>query len=218
MIIRKLIPVNITKTDKFQMMPVSSKLLFFEMLVRSDYDGFINNSASIIDDCGASLDDLNLLISKGFVRFVKDKTVFMLYLRRFIFMNETKLSGRLTKDPVVRYTSSGKVVTQFILAVDRIRKDDKNEADFIPVVFWGKSAEIIGNSLKKGSKILVDGRIQVRSYDAKDGSKRWVTEVIGRRFEYMESKSSNASSGSFSTFGKEEPVPFNEPFDEEIQF
>lgn len=70
-------------------------------------------------------------------------------------MNETKLSGRLTKDPVVRYTSSGKVVTQFILAVDRIRKDDKNEADFIPVVFWGKSAEIIGNSLKKGSKILV---------------------------------------------------------------
>ena len=92
------------------------------------------------------------------------------------------------------------------------------KTDFIPVVFWGKSAEIIGNSLKKGSKILVDGRIQVRSYDAKDGSKRWVTEVIGRRFEYMESKSSNASSGSFSTFGKEEPVPFNEPFDEEIQF
>ena len=76
MIIRKLIPVNITKTDKFQMMPVSSRVLFIEMLVHSDYDGFINNSASIIDDCGASLDDLNLLISKGFVRFVKDKNSF----------------------------------------------------------------------------------------------------------------------------------------------
>lgn len=76
MIKRKLIPVNITKTDKFQMMPMSSKLLFFEMLVHSDYDGFINNSASIIDDCGASIDDLNLLISKGFVRFVKDKNSF----------------------------------------------------------------------------------------------------------------------------------------------
>ncbi len=76
MIIRKLIPVNITKTDKFQMMPVSSKLLFFEMLVCSDDAGFINNSASIIDDCGASIDDLNLLISKGFVRFVKDKNSF----------------------------------------------------------------------------------------------------------------------------------------------
>ena len=132
-------------------------------------------------------------------------------------MNETKLSGRLTKDPVVRYTSSGKVVTQFTLAVDRIRKDDKQEADFIPVVFWGKTAEVIGNTLKKGSKILVDGRIQVRSY-AKDGSKRWVTEVIGRRFEYMESKASSTSSDSFSTFGKEETIPFTEPFDEENPF
>lgn len=133
-------------------------------------------------------------------------------------MNETKLSGRLTKDPVVRYTSSGKVVTQFTLAVDRIRKDDKQEADFIPVVFWGKTAEVIGNTLKKGSKILVDGRIQVRSYAAKDGSKRWVTEVIGRRFEYMESKTSSTPSDSFSTFGKEETIPFTEPFDEEIPF
>lgn len=76
MIIRKLIPVNITKTDKFQMMPASSKLLFFEMLVRSDDAGFLNNSASVLDECGASLDDLNLLISKGFVRFIKDKNSF----------------------------------------------------------------------------------------------------------------------------------------------
>lgn len=133
-------------------------------------------------------------------------------------MNETKLSGRLTKDPVVRYTSNGKVVTQFTLAVDRIRKDDKQEADFIPVVFWGKTAEVIGNTLKKGSKILVDGRIQVRSYAAKDGCKRWVTEVIGRRFEYMESKAYSTPSDSFSTFGKEETIPFTEPFDEEIPF
>lgn len=70
MIKRKLIPVNITKTDKFQMMPVSSKLLFFEMLVRSD------DAASVLDKCGASIDDLNLLISKGFVRFVKEKSSF----------------------------------------------------------------------------------------------------------------------------------------------
>lgn len=76
MIIRKLIPVNITKTDKFQMMPASSKLLFFEMLVRSDDAGFLNNFASVLDECGASIDDLNLLISKGFVRFVKDKNSF----------------------------------------------------------------------------------------------------------------------------------------------
>ena len=76
MIIRKLIPVKILKSNRFQLMPVSSRVLFIEMLVHSDYDGFINNSASIIDDCGASIDDLNLLISKGFVRFVKYKNSF----------------------------------------------------------------------------------------------------------------------------------------------
>lgn len=76
MIIRKLIPVKILKSNRFQLMPVSSRVLFIEMFVHSDYDGFINNSASIIDDCGASIDDLNLLISKGFVRFVKDKNSF----------------------------------------------------------------------------------------------------------------------------------------------
>lgn len=76
MIIRKLIPVKILKSNRFQLMPVSSKLLFFEMLVRSDDAGFLNNSASVLDECGASLDDLNLLISKGFVRFVKDKNSF----------------------------------------------------------------------------------------------------------------------------------------------
>lgn len=57
MIIRKLIPVKILKSNRFQLMPVSSRVLFIEMLVHSDYDGFINNSASIIDDCGASIDD-----------------------------------------------------------------------------------------------------------------------------------------------------------------
>lgn len=76
MIIRKLIPVKILKSNRFQMMPMSSKLLFFEMLVRSDDAGFLNNSASVLDECGASLDDLNLLISKGFVRFVKEKSSF----------------------------------------------------------------------------------------------------------------------------------------------
>lgn len=76
MIIRKLIPVKILKSNRFQLMPMSSKLLFFEMLVRSDDAGFLNNSASVLDECGASIDDLNLLISKGFVRFVKDKNSF----------------------------------------------------------------------------------------------------------------------------------------------
>lgn len=133
-------------------------------------------------------------------------------------MNKVQLSGRLTKDPVVRYTSSGKIVTQFTLAVDRIRKDDKKEADFFPIVFWGKIAEVMGNTLKKGSRILVDGRLQLRSYDGKDGVKHWVTEVIGRQFEYMESKAKTPDAADFTAFGKEQDIPYQEPFDEEIPF
>lgn len=87
MIIRKLIPVKILKSNRFQLMPVSSRVLFIEMLVHSDYDGFINNSASIIDECVASLDDLNLLISKGFVRFVKEKSSFYVVSEE-VYFNE----------------------------------------------------------------------------------------------------------------------------------
>ena len=105
-------------------------------------------------------------------------------------MNKIILLGRLTKDPEVRYTQSGKVVTQFTLAVDRpyAAADGKQEADFIPVVIWGKSAELAGNSLGKGQRALVEGRVQIRSYDANDGAKRWVTEVIADRFEFIERK------------------------------
>lgn len=105
-------------------------------------------------------------------------------------MNKIILLGRLTKDPEVRYTQSGKVVTQFTLAVDRpyAAADGKKEEDFIPVVIWGKSAELAGNSLGKGQRALVEGRVQIRSYDANDGSKRWVTEVIADRFEFIERK------------------------------
>ena len=87
MIIRKLIPVKILKSNRFQLMPVSSRVLFIEMLVHSDYDGFINNSASIIDDCGASIDDLNLLISNGFVRFVTEKSSFYVVSEE-VYFNE----------------------------------------------------------------------------------------------------------------------------------
>lgn len=105
-------------------------------------------------------------------------------------MNKIILLGRLTKDPEVRYTQSGKVVTQFTLAVDRpfAAADGKKEADFIPVVIWGKSAELAGNSLGKGQRVLVEGRVQIRNYDANDGSKRWVTEVIADCFEFVERK------------------------------
>lgn len=101
-------------------------------------------------------------------------------------MNHVTLIGRLTKDPEVRYTQSGTPVGTFTLAVDRrVQKDKPKEADFIPCVVWGKTAEIVGNWCKKGKQVGIEGRIQVRSYDAKDGSKRYVTEVIVSNLELL---------------------------------
>ena len=108
-------------------------------------------------------------------------------------MNKIILLGRLTRDPEVRYTSTGKVVCQFTLAVDRpfANQEGQREADFIPVVIWGKQAETCGNYLSKGQRVLVEGRLQIRSYNAKDGGKRWITEVIADHFEFIECKANS---------------------------
>ena len=135
-------------------------------------------------------------------------------------MNKVILMGRLTRDPEVRYTQSGKVVCQFTLAVDRFttNAEGQREADFVPVVVWGKIGELCGNSLAKGSRALVDGRLQIRSYEVKDGSvKRWVTEVIAGAVQFLDRKtSSNTQShgepSAMDSFGSQVP------FDEEIPF
>ena len=98
--------------------------------------------------------------------------------------------GRLTKDPDVRYTQSGKCVCTFVLAVNRETKNEQGtyDADFVPVVVWGKAAELAGNSLAKGHRVLVEGRLQNRSYEAKDGSKRYIAEIISQHIEFVERK------------------------------
>ena len=133
-------------------------------------------------------------------------------------MNKAIIMGRLTKDPDVKYTQSGKCVTQFTLAVDRQFKDanGNKETDFIPVVVWGKAAELVGNSCQKGHRLLVDGRLQIRSYEAKDGSNRWVSEIIANGVEFVERKSDKGgTSGDKSEF---EQFGHAVPFDEDIPF
>lgn len=117
--------------------------------------------------------------------------------------NHITLLGRLTKDPEIRYTPSQKVVAQFTLAVDRPFSGEKREADFIPCVVWGKSAELIGNSCQKGHRLLVEGRLQIRNFEAKDGTKRYIAEVIANSFEFIERKEQK----SMANMGKE--VPFD---------
>nr|DAS74327.1 MAG TPA: Single strand binding protein [Caudoviricetes sp.] len=134
-------------------------------------------------------------------------------------MNKVVLIGRLVRDPDVRYTQSGKAVTSFTLAADRrVRKDAdaQQTADFIPVVAWDKLAEICGNYLAKGRRTAVEGHIQVRSYEAQDGSKRYVTEVVAENVEFLETKraaTSDASQGYDGVGGLETPIP-----DDDIPF
>lgn len=102
-------------------------------------------------------------------------------------MNHFVGIGRLTRDPEVRYTQSGKACAKFTLAIDRRGNGEKQE-DFIQCVAWEKIAEVISQYTGKGRKIAVEGRIQTRSYDANDGSKRYVTEVVVQSMEFCDSK------------------------------
>jgi hypothetical protein len=106
-------------------------------------------------------------------------------------MNHWTGSGRLTKEPELRYTQSGKAVTQFTLAVDRKRAaTGKAETDFLPCIAWEKLAETIAEYCTKGVKLMVEGRVQVRSYEAKDKTRRYVTEIIVTGMEFCESRKS----------------------------
>lgn len=98
-------------------------------------------------------------------------------------MNKFIGSGRLTKDPEVRYTQTGKCVCQFTLAMTD-GYGDNAKSTFLPVVVWEKMAEACGNNLIKGQAVLVEGRIQVRAYEAQDGTKRYVTECVARNVEF----------------------------------
>ena len=129
-------------------------------------------------------------------------------------LNRAILIGRLTKDPELRYTPNGVAVASFTLAVDRpfTNQQGEREADFIPVVVWRKQAENCANYIGKGSLVAVEGRIQVRTYDAKDGQRRWVTEVVADNVRFLD-KRGNTNLQDISMIGSE--VEYNE---EDIPF
>lgn len=115
-------------------------------------------------------------------------------------MNKVFLIGRLTKDPELRYTSTNTAAASFTVAVNRnfTNQNGEREADFINVVVWRKQAENVKQYLTKGSQVAIDGRIQTRSYDAQDGTKRYVTEVVADNVQFLDSRSAS-SSGMTST-------------------
>ncbi|MFR0576552.1 single-stranded DNA-binding protein [Limosilactobacillus reuteri] len=118
-------------------------------------------------------------------------------------LNRAILTGRLTRDPELRYTTSGTAVVQATIAVDRQFKNQQGEreADFINLVIWRKAAENFANFTHKGSLVGIDGRIQTRTYENKQGQRVYVTEINVDNFSLLEPRQSdgqqfNNSNGS----------------------
>ncbi|MCJ8341988.1 MAG: single-stranded DNA-binding protein [Cetobacterium sp.] len=130
-------------------------------------------------------------------------------------MNLVVLIGRLTRDPELKFGQSGKAYSRFSLAVDR--PFQKGEADFINCVAFGKTAELIGEYLRKGKKVAVNGRLQMNRFEM-NGEKRTSYDVLVENIEFVESKSSSDSSSySAPSYSKPqsspEPVKSNDNFD-----
>ena len=123
-------------------------------------------------------------------------------------MNKIVLIGFLTKEVDLRYTPNGVAVANFTLAVDRpFIKDGNKETDFINIQVWNKAAENCAKYLDKGKQAAVEGRLQIRSYEGNDGNKRYVTEVVADRVEFLSAPSKKEEQSieeqAQEVFGKE---------------
>ena len=129
-------------------------------------------------------------------------------------MNKVVLVGRLTKDPELKFAQgTGTAVATFTVAVNRkFKREGQPEADFIPIVVFGKRAEATANYMTKGKLLSVSGNIQTRNYEAKDGTKRYVTEVIADEVDFLEwgekkeDRVAGRSSQNTGTFGNDESI------------
>jgi len=123
-------------------------------------------------------------------------------------MNLVVLTGRLTRDPELKYGQSGMAFCRFTLAVNRMRKDDP--ADFINCTAFGKTAELIGEYLRKGNNTGVQGKLQTSTYEV-NGEKRYRTDVIVDRIEFLESRNSSENSFASNSSPKTTTNSYNQP-------
>jgi len=121
-------------------------------------------------------------------------------------LNKTIIIGRLTRDPELRYTQNGTSVASFSIANNRTYAssgEKKDSVSFFNCVAWGKLGEIIVQYCKKGHRIGLDGRLQQRTWEDKDGSKKNTIEIVAENVHFLESKKSEASSDNFANLGTE---------------
>ena len=112
-------------------------------------------------------------------------------IERGLYMNSVILIGNLGRDPEQKFTATGKAVTNFSMAVKR--PFSKDETDWINIVAWNKTAELCTQYLKKGSKVAIEGRLQVRDYETSEGQKRYVTEVVANSVEFLDSRNNSTT-------------------------
>ena len=117
-------------------------------------------------------------------------------------LNKVILIGRTTKEVELRRTSSGTAVATFTLAVDNrfVLKDGKPSTDFISCVAWANTAETMEKYVRKGALIAIEGRIQTRNYDNKDGNKVYMTEVVVENMRMLESRGDRSSYNSLDSY------------------
>ncbi len=129
-------------------------------------------------------------------------------------VNKVILIGNLGKDPEVRHLDNGRAVANFSLATSEVYNNKNGErvtnTEWHNIVMWTPLAELAEKYLKKGSQIYLEGKLQTRSYDDKDGNRKYITEVVASTMNFLGSRSdSNENSGSNSG-GKQEPVNMGE--------
>ncbi len=129
--------------------------------------------------------------------------------------NKVMLMGNLTRDPELRYVPSGQGVTTFTIAVNRVYNsqsgEKKEEVSFIRVVVWGRMAENCNEYLKKGSPVFVEGRLQSRTWDAQDGTKRSTIEVVAQSVQFLSRGGGSKSAEMPADASSESDAIFDEP-------
>lgn len=134
-------------------------------------------------------------------------------------MNKVMLIGNLAKDPELITTNNGVSLCKFTLAVQRrfSGNDGEREADFLPIIVWRGQAENCYKYLKKGSKAAISGSVQTRSYEATDGSRRYMTEIIADEVEFLASRGAGSDDGSDDNGAEEKKdvVSKFEPIDDD---
>ena len=144
-------------------------------------------------------------------------------------MNRVILAGNITRDPEIRFTGQGVPVCSFGLAVNRVRSKDKDAVDFFDVSAWRELGENVANHKRKGDPILIEGRLQYRTWEAKDGSKRSKVDVVADNVQFLgggarngsgreNSPGGGTSAGPPARHGRDQEVGDDPEFDDDVPF